>query len=203
MPGHQTRLLSMLEPRTGARLLDVGCGTGDMLQAAVDRNLSAVGLDVSDVGVESARRRVPKVECVVGAAENLPFADASFDCVTCMGSLEHFVDMERALAEMIRVTRPDGRLLILVPNSRHYWMPVLRVVRAVFPKLAQPVERHATPQEWERLLTKQGLRILAVHKDNDWYVPGRLLQAVVRALGRVTPKAVSYSLVFICCPNNK
>lgn len=200
VPGHQAHLLSLLQPRAGARLLDVGCGTGDMLAAAVGRGLSAIGLDVSDVGVEAARRRVPEAECVVGAAEELPFADASFDYVTCMGSLEHFADPERSLAEMVRVVRPDGHLLVFLPNSRHYWMPVLRTIRALFPGLAQPVERHASRQGWEELLRRQGLEVVSVHKDNDWYVPGRLLQTVVRALGRITPMAISYSLVFVCRP---
>ncbi len=200
VPGHKAHLLSLLQPRVGARLLDVGCGAGEMLAAAVARGLSAVGLDVSDVAVEAARQRVPEAECVVGVAEELPFGDASFDYVSCMGSLEHFADLGRSLSEMMRVVRPDGRLLILVPNSRHYWMPVLRTVRAIFPQLSQPVERHASRQEWEELLRRHGLEVISVHKDNDWYVPGRLLQTVVRALGRITPMAVSYSLVFVCRP---
>jgi SAM-dependent methyltransferase len=200
MPGHQARLLRLLCPRVGCRLLDVGCGTGDMLVAAAEAGLRAAGVDVSDIGVEAARRRVPEAEVVVSAAEELPFPDAAFDYVTCMGSLEHFAEPDRGLAEMIRVTKPDGRVLILVPNSRHYWMPVLRLVRALFPGLSQPVERHASRQEWERLFGGQGLKVMSAHKDNDWYVRGRLLQSLVRALGRVTPAAISYSLVFVCRP---
>jgi ubiquinone/menaquinone biosynthesis C-methylase UbiE len=201
VPGYFDWLLSLLGDSLRGRILDVGCGTGMMLAAAAARGVATTGLDISDVAVAQARVRAPGAEFHVGVAESLPFADGEFDVVSCVGSLEHVMDPARAVREMRRVCRPGGRLLIIVPNSHYTMTPVIAIRQLLFPGLSQPVERHATRDQWQELLERSGLRVHAVHKDNNSYIPTRPLQALNRVLGRLTPLSACYQFVFVAGPD--
>ena len=136
----------------------------------------------------------------MGVAEKLPFADSSFDMVTCVGSLEHVADPAQAVREMRRVARPDAQMLIIVPNSRYIWAWIVHLRQWLFPALSQPVERHATRTQWQKLLSDNGLRVRAVHKDNHSYVPTRFLQTLGAAMGALAPRELSYQFVFVVEP---
>src|SRR2546423_7069937 len=101
----------------GSRLLDVSCGIGSLLTAALARGIDAVGVDLSDAAIRIAKRTVPTADVAVGAGETLAFKSGTFDYVTCLGSLEHFLDMGRGLEEMQRVAKPAARFCIMVPNQ--------------------------------------------------------------------------------------
>ena len=73
--------------------------------------MTAVGVDVSQRMIDVARREVPEANFHVAAAEDMPFADATFDAVT-MRMVVHHLDRPRAFPEMRRVLRPSGRLAI-------------------------------------------------------------------------------------------
>jgi SAM-dependent methyltransferase len=109
--------LQLLQAAAGQRLLDVACGPGLLLAAANERGLIASGVDLSAAAIDMAKQALPTVDVRVGNAEALPFADGSFDFVTCLGSLERFLDRERALAEMARVGKPGARFCFLVRNA--------------------------------------------------------------------------------------
>jgi SAM-dependent methyltransferase len=99
--------LAEVEP---ARVLEVGCGTGAFAErVARELGASVVALDISPHMVELARRR--GVEALVGTAEELPFADETFDCAVANWVLHHVPDLDRGLAEIDRVLRPGGRFL--------------------------------------------------------------------------------------------
>src|SRR5438270_1622169 len=101
------------------RILDVGCGTGANLQMLSQFGV-AEGVDVSAEALEFCRARgLSKVK--KGAAETLPFEDASFDLVTGLDVVEHLDDDIAGLAEMRRVLRPDGRALLFVPAFMFLW----------------------------------------------------------------------------------
>src|SRR5918993_707416 len=93
-----------------ARVLDAGCGEGILVEEYADR-LAIQGIDAS---YSSARVRH-------GSLTALPFPDASFDRALCLDVLEHlaYEEQPRALAELFRVLRPDGELLVSVPNLAH------------------------------------------------------------------------------------
>lgn len=106
----------------GARALDVACGTGEitaMLARAVGPAGHVTGLDFSAGMLAVARQRVrrlgleDRVRLVEGDALELPFPDGSFDVVTMGFALRNVADIDRALREMARVTRPGGRVLVL------------------------------------------------------------------------------------------
>jgi SAM-dependent methyltransferase len=109
--------LQLLGARPGERLLDVACGPGLVLAAARERDVVPSGIDLSGEAIALAQHLLPDVDARVGNAEQLPFADATFDCVTCLGSLERFLDRERALREMARVGKPTARFCFLLRNA--------------------------------------------------------------------------------------
>jgi SAM-dependent methyltransferase len=96
----------------GMRVLEVGCGLGDLAAAAAARGAAATGTDLAAGMVEAARRRHPGLELVVADGEALPFADGSFDATLAAFVVNHMPDPERGVAEMVRVTRPSGRIAV-------------------------------------------------------------------------------------------
>ena len=109
--------LELLQVTPDTRLLDIACGLGRLLEAAATYGVTGTGIDISPVAIEAAQQKLPDAKLVVGNAEQLPFADASFDVVTCLGSLERMMDRPRVLREMRRVASPDARFCLLVRNS--------------------------------------------------------------------------------------
>ncbi len=95
IPKHYFRLFKRLEIGRGANVLDVACGTGEWLEACAGENCSVSGVDLSAKATAICRERLPQGEFFAQPAETLPFDDDSFDVVTCLGSLEHFVDPEQ------------------------------------------------------------------------------------------------------------
>src|SRR6185436_1739843 len=111
--------LDRLPHRPSLRVLDAGCGSGRMMsELAKDGFVS--GLDLSPQAVALARsRRHPSV--TLGRVERMPYADHSFDVVTCLDVLEHTPDDGRSLAELRRVTRTGGHLVLTVPAYGFLW----------------------------------------------------------------------------------
>lgn len=101
-----------LELRPGERVLDVGAGTGVSTAELARTGAYAVGSDISLGMLASGRRVRPEVPLLAGDALALPFADATFDAVTISFALRNVVDTGAALAELARVTRPGGRLVV-------------------------------------------------------------------------------------------
>lgn len=96
-------------------LLDAGCGTGAMLgmfrKDCPDKNYT--GIDLSEKMIETAKRKKLDGVCfVAGDCENLPFAEKSFDVVTCSMSFHHYPDPEKFFQSLHRVLRPGGRLIL-------------------------------------------------------------------------------------------
>lgn len=101
------------------RILDVGCGTGANLQM-LSQFGAAEGVDVSSEALDFCRAR-GLAQVKQGAAESLPFEDASFDLVTGLDVVEHLDDDIAGLSEMRRVLRPDGRAVLFVPAFMFLW----------------------------------------------------------------------------------
>ena len=114
-------LREVLAPAAGARprALDAGCGTGFQSALLAELGYESHGADIASRSLARARGRVPGARFVLASVEALPFADGVFDAVTCCGSTLSFVDEpSRALAELGRVLRPGGRLLL---ECEHRW----------------------------------------------------------------------------------
>lgn len=116
------RLLALAAPKPGERLLDLCCGTGDIALAGAAAGAEVFGLDFSAPMLAIARRRSAKIPGPIGTrpvswleadAENLPFADNTFDVVIVGYGLRNLSRWEEGLTGMCRVARPGGRVLVL------------------------------------------------------------------------------------------
>lgn len=119
-------------------LLDVACGSGVFLTTQAAHVRYVAGLDLSDIQVSLARRRLDDriragtAEIVTGDAAALPWEDGRFSVVTCMGSVEAFPDPGAALAEMHRVLRPGGRIVVSLGAKIADWTETHRAMGAVW-----------------------------------------------------------------------
>ena len=95
------------------KVLDVACGTGDMVVELMKQGCSVTGVDISEEMLAIAKGKVPSATCLVADAEHLTFEDESFDAVTCAFGVRNFVHLEQGIREMLRVLKPGGRMVIL------------------------------------------------------------------------------------------
>lgn len=111
-----------LDLRPGERLLDLAAGTGTSSEPFADAGVATVACDFSLGMLRVGRARRPDLGFVAGDATRLPFADDAFDAATISFGLRNVVDVDAALAEMRRVTRRGGRLLVC-EFSHPTWHP--------------------------------------------------------------------------------
>ncbi|MFC5997370.1 demethylmenaquinone methyltransferase [Quadrisphaera sp. GCM10027208] len=111
-----------VDARPGETVLDLAAGTGTSSEPFADAGARTVPCDFSLGMLQVGRRRRPDLSFVAGDATRLPFADGVFDAVTISFGLRNVVEPQRALAEMLRVTRPGGRLVVC-EFSHPTWAP--------------------------------------------------------------------------------
>jgi demethylmenaquinone methyltransferase/2-methoxy-6-polyprenyl-1,4-benzoquinol methylase len=132
------RLLKLAQLKAGEAALDVCCGTGDIAEALASAGARTVGCDFSSAMLGVAKARKPHFNYVQADALRLPFEKARFDCVTIGYGLRNLADFRDGIAELLRVLKPGGRLLILDfgkpqnPIWRALYFAYLRVVVPVF-----------------------------------------------------------------------
>jgi SAM-dependent methyltransferase len=150
-PDARAILVEAVAEREPRRVLDVGCGTGDLAQMVAERTGAEVtAVDQSPRMVELARER--GIDVQVADAAELPFADAAFDCVVAAWMLFHVPDLDRVLAEIVRVLVDDGRLVAATNSEDH--------VRELYELLA--VDREPLPfrsENGEALLRSHFARV--------------------------------------------
>jgi ubiquinone/menaquinone biosynthesis C-methylase UbiE len=156
-PSHKM-LLDELRP-TDQQLLDVGCGTG-LFAARVLESIpgaSVYGMDLSEGMLRQCQERCRaangRLHLVQGDSERLPFADNSFDVVTCAHSFHHYPRQASVLAQMHRVLRPGGQLLIIDGDRDGLWGRFLFDVLVVL--MEGPV-RHLTSLAFRDLYKQVG-----------------------------------------------
>jgi len=172
-PAHEA-LIAASAVGAGTRVLDVGCGSGELLRELMRSGAAAAGIDPAPGMVELARRTAPAADVRVGTDEALPWPDGSFDVVTAVNSLQFADDTLAALAEFARVAVPGGR--IAVANWAEGELNDLDVVEAAIAE-ADGAER---PPEGdlrvagglEALFAEAGLEVLASGVvEVPWQVP--------------------------------
>ena len=139
----------------GARVLDVGCGTGVLLDAV--QPAYGVGVDLSPAMVRLARGRFPRLQFRVGDAEALAEGEA-FDWVMMVDVLEHLGDPRSALASVRRACRPESRLIVVAANPA--WQSILHLAERLRLKMPEGDHRWLAPHEIRRLLHETGFDVL-------------------------------------------
>lgn len=204
IPGHLFRLALKIKIHKGQRVLDVGCGTGKWLQAIHERGAYSVGIDLSHKAIEICKRIIPDGNFYLGTAEALPFYDNQFHVVSALGTLEHFLDPDSALKEMVRVARDDAIFLLLVPNA-----DFLTRRLGFFGGTAQVDIREEvrTLRGWQELFETAGIEVIKRWKDlhvvswswiaaRKWFhIPIRAVQAFALVLW---PLFWQYQVYYLC-----
>lgn len=133
-------LLDLLPGDAGGPVLDAGCGTGVLLEDLVERFEEVYGVDLSPDMLERVKVDSPRLrEVRVGDIEETGFPRGFFGTVFCRGSLHHAASRERAFAEMARVTRPGGYLLLTEPCDD---FPPVRWARAALYRFSSSFDLH-------------------------------------------------------------
>ena len=171
--------------RGGSHVLDVGCGSGEFLAMLDAAGAVPSGVDPARRMVERARSLVPAADIRQGSAESLPWPDGSFDVVTAVNALQFADDTDAALAELIRVTVPGGRVAVAgwAEGERNDLHVIESAVAASFGEDPPPDGELRTPGGLEGLVRDAGLDLLAsglvnLHweaADDDELVRGVLL----------------------------
>ncbi len=142
-----------------AKILDIGCGTGRFAARLLKRQPAARvwGLDLSPGMLGRCRQRGRalggRLQVVQGDSERLPFADDTFDAVTCAHSFHHYPRQQTVLREMHRVLRPGGRLLIVDGDRDRVWG---RLVFDVVVVLLEGPVRHLSGAAFRELYRRSG-----------------------------------------------
>ena len=174
----------------GKRVLEIGCGAGGHSALFASRGAHMTSVDITPERVISTKHKLdlladdaPAASVLQTDAENLPFADASFDIVYSNGVLHHTRDTERAVAEALRVLKPGGRAVILLycKSSWHYWVNMwLGKATEWGGKDTQTVENPIT-----RCYTAGGLRKLFAGMSNLRTRKGEFYFYLIPKLGRL------------------
>lgn len=144
--------------------LDVGCSLGYVVEAGRQLGLQSAGCDISEYAVETCRARGLRAE--VGTLEALPFSAGEFDGITIRHTLEHTPTPKQALAELFRISKPGGLMLVMVPDLA-YWKGQYRrkTYRYFRPDdLGQQHYVYYTQSSLTRLLDSSGFRVVASSK---------------------------------------
>ena len=181
---HYFRLVEKLKLQPGQKILDVACGSGEWLKICELSGLSVSGVDLSEKAIDICKENMPLGFFYSQSAEHLPFEDNSFDVITCLGSLEHFVNPVQSLKEMVRVASLDAVYLILVPN-KDFLTRKIGLFCGTFQVDAK--EEVRTLDGWNEIFVTSGLEVQSRWKDLhvlnwNWISTGKTIMWPFRAI---------------------
>jgi trans-aconitate methyltransferase len=158
--GHE--LVELLAPRAGERVLDLGCGTGELTAMIAARGAVVTGIDASDEMLATARARHPELTFTATDGQALSY-DASFDAVFSNAALHWMPRVDDVVAGVARALVRPGRFVAELGGAGNT-AAVLRGLRAVLPRLGEDPERFIpwtfpTPAEYASLLERHGFRV--------------------------------------------
>jgi len=201
---HYHRLATRIGICQGDKILDVACGVGAWLLTCKHHGAIPYGIDLSHKAIATCKEVMPEHEFYVQPAEELPFRNRQFDIVSCLGALEHFIDPQRALKEMVRVAKDDATILLLVPNAQ-FLAYHLRLFSGT--NQTEEQEKVLPLDQWQAMFIENGLEIQKKWRDlhllswrwlslRGWKaIPIRIMQAFIIA---VLPLRWQYQVYYQC-----
>ncbi|MGK7896616.1 MAG: class I SAM-dependent methyltransferase [Xenococcus sp. (in: cyanobacteria)] len=155
-------LVNFADISTEASILELACGTGELTKLLLERNpqQQITGVDISESMLEIARNKLdayPNVSLHHTSVTSLPFDNNSFDIVICANAFHYFPSPQLALAEIKRVLKPEGEVIIL-DWCRDYW--VLKICDRIFKFIDPAYQRCYTQAELNRLLKNAGFNLV-------------------------------------------
>jgi ubiquinone/menaquinone biosynthesis C-methylase UbiE len=209
------RTIDRLELPAGARVLDVGCGTGASALPAAERvgpQGQVIGVDLAERLLDIARRKAERqglanIRFEIGDMERLAYPDAHFDAVVSVFSIFFVADMATEVRELWRLVRPDGLLAITTWGPRLFepgtsiWWGAVREVRPDLVPAVSPWDRITEPHRLRALLREAGIAEVeivaedarqALRSPDDWWtiVLGSGFRWTVEQLGGDAAKQV-------------
>lgn len=155
-------VVELLEPRAGERILDVGCGTGELTARIAESGAHVVGIDSSPDMIAAAQQRFPGVEFVVADAANFAF-DEPFDAIFSNAALHWVADREGAVVCMARALKPGGRFVVEMGGRGNIAQLTAAIDAAVFAATGAHAEHgryYPAVGEYSALLEKHGVEVL-------------------------------------------
>ena len=165
----------------GKDVLEVGCGSGIAVQLFAEAGANVTAVDLTPWAVQTTRARLDafglKGEVIEADGESLPFSDESFDVVFSWGVIHHTTNMERALAELVRVCQPGGTLVLMLYHRRSIFFVAYRGLARFLPLARRLgfhfegaragereglIARHFTRSEVEVMLSRHRLEQIRV-----------------------------------------
>jgi SAM-dependent methyltransferase len=172
--GKLTLVDQLIRPhvKAGSRVLEIGCGAGNLLLRATVAGSYPLALDLARPSLAFVRSRLQQAMagpdapsgfgCVQAVGERLPLPNASVDCVLLSEVIEHLEEPAKTVREATRVLRPRGRLLVTTPNYRSFWPMMEWVVDRLNMAPRMAGEQHISrfdPASLRQLLLATGLSI--------------------------------------------
>lgn len=196
-------LLQLTGTGPDTRFLDIGCGSGELVEMAAALGAGVCGIDAAQSMVHIARNTVPHADIQLGSSEHLPWPDASFDVVTAVNSFQFSDDPSVPIGEAVRVLAPSGRLAVCNWAEReHQQVRVVdEAVAGLDPHAALRAARDPDVRAdgvLQALLGAAGLQVL---DDGQVHVPylladdRELLQAFAFELPEVLPEHVTDQVI--------
>ncbi len=198
--------IHLLDLKEGEKLLDVACGPGLLLQLAHKKKANVHGIDISDEGIRIAQKKLPGATLAVGNAEEMPFEDNCFEALTCIASMERFLNLDKALLEFHRVGRENCNYIFMVRNSsRLSW----KLIKSTFGIINKKGNQNAKSlNEWRKIFTQSGFKIERELADpwpllrwKKWLFGFRNPENFVKMLDSTKDLQNAYELIFVLKKN--
>ena len=158
-------ILKFLGQASDKKVLDVGCGKGKFCRKIKDIGFDIIGVDPSKELIKKAAENNKDIKFIEASATSLPFSDSEFDFIICIEVLEHIPDTEKAIKEMTRVLKPQGRFLIIDKNifSLHhryfvptiFWKKYMEITNHwMYPRNFPFKEKYFSPRKIDKIIKK-------------------------------------------------
>jgi len=197
--------LRLLDVQRGKKLLDIACGSGQLLKRAEDLGLKCWGIDISEIAILEGRKIVEGELVCSGVNNGLPYNDNYFDYITCLGSLEHFENQHSVIREIFRIAKTSCLIYLLVPNDNYI------LHKFGYETDDQPMVNRHSLRGYQILLESNGLNVYRTFRDNSHLTNLSESSSLVKLFAKLMfrplvlliPFPLSYNFIFLCKPNDQ